>query len=168
MRLHVRLTHKLEARVRADLRRRHAHAMERVGFLFGRSAPGPEDERVLVLAGYMGLDDDEYIADSSAGAVYSAGAIRRVRQRVLDSGESAFHVHIHEHRGTPAFSPIDLGSLREVIPSIRILAPEAPHGALLMSNDEIMAIAWCGNAGPSPVESVSVVGSKIQTWRHEW
>lgn len=166
MKLRIRMSEALEERVRSDLRRSHGHALERVGFLFGRSAAGPSDERVLALSGYLHLEEDEYIDDSRAGAVYSAGAIRRVRQRVLDTGESAFHVHAHELPGAPAFSDIDLRSLREVVPSICVLAPSVPHGALLMSDDAMIGLTWCGTAGPLAVESVSVIGSRIGAWRH--
>lgn len=168
MKLTVRLARALYDEARADLRRPHPFAAERVGFLFGKASSGGGDRVVLAMRAYVALADDEYIDDRSAGAVFSAGAIRRMRQRVLDTGESAFHLHEHRHSGRPAFSTIDLRSLAELIPSFGALVPDAPHGALLLSDDAAIGLGWSRHSSsPVATEAVSVVGRPMQVWRHE-
>lgn len=168
MKLCLRLTRALYESARADLRRPHPFAAERVGFLFGKAARAGADRVVLTMHAYVALLNDEYVDDRSAGAVFSSGALRRMRQRVLDTGESAFHVHEHPHIGRPAFSTIDIRSLAELVPSFGVLVPEAPHGALLLSDDAAAGMAWSRDI-PSPfvTEAISVVGYPMQVWRHE-
>lgn len=167
MNLFIRLTRALHDEIRTDLRRPHAFALERIGFVFGRPSSGGDERVVLAISTYCALDDDEYLDDPSAGAVYSAGAIRRMRQRVLDAGESAFHVHEHHHLGRPRFSSVDEASLSQVVPSFSALSPTVPHGAIVFSDDHASAYVWWpGATSAAPVEAVSVVGFPLEVWRH--
>jgi hypothetical protein len=133
----LRITAQLVDEIRSDLRRPHSFACERVGFVCARASPAD----VVLAYEYLPLGDDEYIDDHMAAASFSGAAIRRMRQRALDTGDALFHVHAHEHRGPPWFSGTDLRSLREMLPSIAIVSPNVPHGALLLSEDAVVAVA---------------------------
>ena len=77
--------------VLADLRRPHAHAAERIGFLYGRLAPGGP---LVVMTRYLPVLDDQYVVDDTVGARINGDAIRAAMQGVLDTGDGVFHTVI--------------------------------------------------------------------------
>jgi len=82
-----------------------------------------------------------------------------VMQRVLTTGEGAFHVHIHGHTGTPGPSYVDKREIRPLIKSIRYAAPEAIHGSIILSSDRGFAEALLpGSSEFHPVKGITVVG----------
>src|ERR1700674_6069733 len=79
MRVRFKITTGLLVSVRADLGRPHPFAYERVGFVLAaaaRSASG-----VLVLAQeHHPVADEDYLPDSSVGAMMGPGAIRKAME----------------------------------------------------------------------------------------
>lgn len=70
----IRIPQKLYEDIQADLARSHAHAYERVGFLYCRrvaAIPNP----ILLAVEYQPVADANYIADSSVGARIGSMAI---------------------------------------------------------------------------------------------
>jgi hypothetical protein len=157
----VKIPRALCEQMRLDVVRPHPFALERVGFAFGRPAASAS---LVLLYEYESVPDDDYVNDGMAGATFGAAAIRRVRQRILDRGDSAFHVHMHEHRGRPWFSRLDRSSLAQVVGSFRSMARKVPHGAILLSDDSIAALTWPEGATPEAAR-VSVIGYPLQVFQ---
>ncbi len=154
----LRLRRDLLDAVHADLSRPHPFATERVGFLFCRSASLMPSSWLSLATDYLPVGDDDYLHDTWVGARIGNRAIRAAMQRVLDTGDGAFHVHRHDHRGHPRFSPVDLHGLAELVPSFKAVGPSAIHGGIVLSTDDITMIAWINSAKMPTVGLASVVG----------
>lgn len=142
--------------VLADLRRSHAHAAERIGFLYGRFAPG--DLPLVVMTRYVPVPDDQYVVDDTVGARINGDAIRRAMQGVLDTGDGVFHTHLHEWPGTPWFSRTDDEELPRLIPAFRAVGPTQATGLFLLSADSAIADVWLPKAqGPERATKILIV-----------
>jgi hypothetical protein len=152
----IQLRRDLCSEVLADLRRPHAHAAERVGFLYGRLAPR---ELLLVMTRYVPVPDEQYVVDDAVGARINGNAIRAAMQGILDTGEGVFHTHLHEWPGTPSFSRTDYEELPKLIPAFRAVGPVQASGLFLLSPDSAIADIWLpGARGPERAARISIVG----------
>jgi hypothetical protein len=147
----------------SDLRRPHAFAYERVGFLLVREAESPGG-RILLARRYEPVREEEYTRDTRVGARINRDAIRRALGYAL-TGEGVLHVHLHAHQGVPGFSHVDEKNLHDLVPSFCAVAPHVIHGALLLSDDH--GIAWCwrdGHEGAFPASKITIVGTPLLCW----
>jgi hypothetical protein len=161
MLINIRMHRSLYDDALADLRRPHAHAAERVGFLFGRlvSAEYP----VILMARFWTVPDDLYVRDYSVGARISGDAIRMAMQIGLDSGDGIFHTHLHEWRGRPAFSAVDQCDMPKFIPAFQTVVRKQATGLFLFSADSAIADVWLPDKkAPEQAAKISVVGSPLQ------
>lgn len=159
----LRMPRVLLEQMRADLRRPHDFAAERVGFLLAREAEGC-GEKLILARRYEPVLEEEYLRDPQVGARINREAIRRMLGYALE-GESIFHVHLHEHLGTPLFSPVDEENLRELMPSFCAVAPQAIHGALLLSGDQGTALGWkFGREAAFAVSRITCIGTPLLRW----
>lgn len=161
MRVHTRMPRAFYNGILADLSRPHPFAKERVGFVFARLGTAANSLHLVFLVDYVPVAGEEYVRTThrSIGAEISSTAIRTAMQRAMDTGEGAFHVHMHEHLGRPGFSRVDMQDLPALVKSFQHACPASPHGALLLSKDDCVALVWLpGQSGPTTVERVSVVG----------
>lgn len=164
MNAQIRIPRSIYEAARDDLRRDHRFAAERVGFLFGRRGAGSNGEELIILSSFNGVADDHYVDDPYVGARIGPNAIHGALQHALANGVGAFHVHVHEHRGTPWFSPTDLRDVEEFVRPFRSLVPSQPHGFLVLSLDRGAALVWLpGAAERLAVRSISVVGFPTTT-----
>ena len=69
-------------------------------------------------------------------------AIRKAMQRAYNEPVGMFHVHMHDHRGSPWFSQVDLAENNKFVPDFWNVRPEMPHGALVLSRDSIACLCW--------------------------
>ncbi|MFA6411796.1 MAG: hypothetical protein WCW53_03800 [Syntrophales bacterium] len=154
----LRINQFLINHIRTDLTRPHSFAYERVGFLYLKQ--GAHDDGVLLIAAaYETVPDDQYINDHSVGARINSHAIRKAMQRIMDTGESAMHVHMHQHIGLPAFSSTDEEDLKHLIPSFQNVGINVAHGALVLSINGLTAIAWLPKYRmPFSINRISVIG----------
>ncbi len=129
---------------------------------FGRLGPA----RIVVLAwDYMGVHDDEYINDRGFGALIGPEPFRRVLERTLIEAVGVFHVHMHEHRGIPSPSQIDLRETAKFVPDLFHVRSDLPHGALILSKDSLSGRVWLGERmRPISITTVSVVGAPLTGW----
>jgi hypothetical protein len=144
----------------ADLRRPHAFASERVGFLFCRQNSIPSGHLLLAYT-YRPPRDDQYIEDHAVGARFDSSAIRDAMQLALDEGAAVLHVHLHDHDGRPRMSRTDISEMRALMPCFVNLCPERVHGTLVLSADAAICRVWGRGLPPegafvSKVTSVSV------------
>lgn len=153
----IHLPRGLYQEVLADLRRPHAHAAERVGFLYGRLAPAGAS--LVVMTRYVPVLDEQYVVDDTVGARISGDAIRAAMRGVLDSGDGVFHTHLHEWPGPPTFSRTDDEELPRLIPAFRAVGPTQATGLFLLSPDSAIADVWLPGARvPERAARISIVG----------
>jgi hypothetical protein len=75
MKIVFRIERKLLDRVRADLRRPHPFAHERVGFISAKVGALPADGLTIIAVDYHPVDDDHYLKDPRVGAMMGSAAI---------------------------------------------------------------------------------------------
>ncbi len=157
--IRFRLPKRIEGEMRNSLMRSHAFAFERVGFAFTRLGRSNDRGKIILVTGYESVLDDDYINDPSVGARIDSAAIRKAMQRALNTGEGAFHVHIHDHDGATGPSYTDRQELRPMMQSIRNASPKSVHGLLILSRDAAYAEALMPETSQfQTVKKISVVG----------
>lgn len=156
----LRIPAHLVERVYHDMARPHAFALERVGFLFGRAGNRGYSPELILLNRYESVDDGDYEEDNSVGARISGAAIRKAMQIALDDEACCFHVHMHDHTGTPRWSTVDRGEIPPVARSFANVMPAQNHGAVLLSRNAAVACVFDRVTGALvPVSKCAVVGS---------
>lgn len=125
--------------IQEDLALSHERAHERVGFVACRAAQ--IEDGVMVLAeSYYPVDDENYLEDTSVGALINGSAIRAALQISLNKNVGMFHVHMHEHFGNPRLSRVDLEDSRKLIPDFFNVTPFMPHGTVILSKDRAFGL----------------------------
>ncbi len=148
--------------IRADLRRRHAFAHERVGFLTA-GAMRRGDGSLLVLArAYQPVADEDYIHDPSVGAQIGPNAFAKALQLAYTPRSALIHVHNHGGRGTPGFSGVDLTSGAEFVPGLFNAIARFPHGIMVLSDDSAAALLWFNSHERAYVAEFVAVGAPQQ------
>ncbi len=154
--------------VHADLRRPHSFAAERVGFLLCKAGRLSEDGMVILATAYHPVEDNDYLNDLSVGAMMGPAAIRKAMQRAYNGGAqdiSLFHVHIHEHKGLPGFSRIDIKEASKFVPAFFNAVPAMPHGIVVLSMDKAAGLYWHQQTGKaSPINRFSIIGAPLRFW----
>lgn len=164
MKVTFKITRQLLAGVRADLRRPHAFAAERVGWLRCRVADSPAG--LLVLAhDYVPVEDGDYVHDWTVGARMSSAAIRKALQVALNTKVAMFHVHLHDHPGWTRFSRVDEAETAKFVPDFWHVRPELPHGALVLSRDWAVGLCWYPYGEVVNINEIVVVGAPIKHFR---
>lgn len=160
----IRLRRDFFEEVHNDLARQHAHAWERIGFLYGKLVRAGAYHIVLPFE-YAPVPDNQYIEDETVGALIDADAMFAAHDRASRTGLCCLHVHSHGGNGRTWFSRDDLDTLLGLGPSLQRLAPEAAHGGLVLSNDGGASLLWLP-ARSEPVRAdVSIVGFPITLHR---
>lgn len=151
--------------IRRDLARRHPHASERVGFV-AAAATASAGRLLLLVHGYMPVADEDYVRSARVGAEIGSDAFRKALQWTYRSKSALIHIHTHHGRGTPGFSPVDLRSGGEFVPSFFATVPRMPQGMVVLSDDSAAGLVWLAeDRAPVPIEGFSQVGSR---YGHEW
>jgi hypothetical protein len=155
----VRLTAAMIKEMRTDLRRTHPFAAERIGFLSVSPGAGENGDLLVLGLEYHGVADEHYLDDPMVGARIGGDAIRGAMDQIRVSRRGMFHVHLHEHRGVPMFSPTDSREQPLLVQAFRVMNDAAPHGMLVLSEDKASAWIWMpGSSQPVRPKSISVVG----------
>lgn len=138
----LRITRALLDDIRADLRRPHPFAAERVGFVHCRLGNEQGGTLLVLPFGYVAVPDSQYVRDGAVGARISGDAIRDAMGAALAGALCVLHVHLHEHAGRPHFSRTDLREYPPLISALQNAGPMCPHGALLLSDDHLDCLLW--------------------------
>lgn len=128
----LKITNKFLKEIRLNLYRPHPFAYERVGFVYCKPA---KKKGSLIASTYEAISDQLYIEDKMVGAKFSGDAIFAAMKRSLKTKEGVFHIHIHEHRGEPHLSNVDIRSVLEISNSLSDVNPNIKHGCILLSED---------------------------------
>lgn len=166
MRRHiVRLTQPLLDEIHRDLDRHHAFAAERVGFLTCGAAVLADDGTLLVGQCWLPVDDGDYIDDPTVGASIGATAFRKILQRVYHQPAAIFHVHRHEHHGSPRFSRTDMRSMWRFVPDFFNVCDSHPHGAIVLSRNSAYGALWLSkSAAPVVINAIEISGAPLLRW----
>jgi hypothetical protein len=158
MKFQFRITQELLNRIHQDLSRPHPVAQERVGFIVCRVGAASTTQ-IMIAESYVPVDDADYLASRTMGALMGPAAIRKALQHCYQTKSAMFHVHRHEHRGLPSFSPVDVRENAKFIPDFWKVAPARPHGAIVLSWDRACAAVWDPNTrAPVPLTSITAIG----------
>lgn len=157
-----RITSALVGTIREDLVRRHPFAAERVGFVSARPAlAGPTLS--IIAVDYHTVADDDYERDHRVGAMIGPNAIRKALQVAYRGNLSMFHVHMHAHAGAPWFSQVDLNEYPKFVPDFFNVQAGLPHGAILLSRDDIIGLLWSAKGRqPQLLDEVVEVGAPLR------
>jgi hypothetical protein len=165
MTVEIRIQSDVLEDTRRDLRRPHAFAAERVGFFTCRPSVVGKSDLLLNVSGYQPLADEDYLRDPSVGAMMGSSGIRKALQIALSTGSSMFHVHMHEHSGVPRFSRVDVTEARKFVPDFFNVAPQMPHGIIVLSHDSAYGLCWrARTAEPVQVDTIVSVGAPIRSF----
>lgn len=165
MKVRFKIMRALLNAIRADLRRPHPFAHERIGFIAAGLAAA-HGELLILAREYRPVRDEDYLADPRVGAMMSADAIRRARQWAMDDRAAIFHVHSHGGHGIPGFSGIDTRENARFVPNFVAIAPQCVHGAIVLSDNAAFGRVWVdGATGTFVIGKFSAVGMPIESWR---
>jgi len=160
--IHVKLTKLLFDTMRADLRRPHPFAYERVGFFLARKEQA-EDALTIFATSYQSIPDGQYVNDPNVGAKIGADALRGIMQKAYQSRDCILHVHLHEHTGPPRFSKTDRFGYNQMIPSFHNIGGAAVHGGMVFSFDSAIGLIWTSkDSEPLLVNKLYIVGYPLQ------
>jgi hypothetical protein len=165
MTIHFKMLETLRRAIIHDLRRPHAHAGERVGFIsacFGNSL----HDLIVLAHSFHPVKDEQYEMDHEVGARFNSGAIRDALQIAFSDNVGIFHVHLHAHRGVPRPSGIDWTEWNKFVPNFWHVCPNLPHGALILSEDRMSGWCWYPKRNhPVRIHRFTLVGRGMQSWR---
>jgi len=166
MRVAFKINRALLANVFKDLRRPHAFAAERVGFISCRVGGLRPRGWVVLAHEFHAVADADYLPDRSVGAMMGPEAIRKAMQVALSREVCMFHVHIHAHYGRPWFSAIDLSETAKFVPDFWHVRPHMVHGAIVLSQDSMAGLCWHPQAAlPIRFSEFSIVGTPMRVIR---
>jgi len=155
----LRLSKALVEEMKADLRRPHPFAVERVGFLSVVTGRADGGELLVLGLEYRPVDEDHYLEDPRVGVKIGVGAIRGAIERIRLSRRGLIHVHLHEHAGRPVFSSTDRREQPRLVEGFRRVGSHLPHGMLVLSDDSAAAWIWLpGQSAPVRPEVMTIVG----------
>lgn len=164
MRIAVKMRGHMLARVKTDLRRRHAFAAERVGFLVCKAAALPDSGVVLLVSDYLPVPDDQYIYDPQYGATISADGFGAAWQLAFSHSVSILHVHLHEHVGIPVFSSVDYEESAKFVPDFLKVRATMPHGAIVLSKDAAYGRCWLSRTRPpTTITDFHFIGANVRS-----
>lgn len=165
MKTTFRITSSLAGAIREDLVRPHPFAAERVGFVSARPAlAGPTLS--IIAVDYHSIADDDYERDHRVGAMIGPDAMRKALQVAYQGRLSIFHIHMHGHAGMPWFSGVDLAEYPKFVPDFFNVQAGLPHGAILLSRDEIIGLLWTAKARqPQLLGEAVEVGAPLRIFR---
>jgi len=162
MSAHFKIRTDLLADIRSDLARPHSFAFERVGWISAGVSRIGEGTLMLLAHSYHPVADDDYINDRSVGAMMGSAAIRAALERSYKGRTAALHVHAHEHEGKPGFSGTDNRENAKFVPDFFNVAPHVPHGAVLLSHDNMTGNIWLSRVNaPMPITRFTAVGAPL-------
>lgn len=157
-----KITSALTQHVRSSLQIKHKYAAERVGFLACKVAELDNHGLIILAKEFYHVADEDYIDDVSVGAMMGPAAIRKALQIAYAEDVCMFHVHMHEHRGIPSFSRVDLRESAKFIPDFWNVKPKLPHGTLVLSHNAARGLCWLPDSkNILPITDITVTGSPL-------
>jgi hypothetical protein len=160
--IQIRIPKSIYKLMHEDVIREHAHAFERIGFLYTTSLL-VDGNRLILAKRYVPVNDEDYIEDDSVGARINSNAIRKSMQTLLDNKEGCFHVHLHNHTGHPNPSLIDEEGIPGIVEGFGNISPKQAHGYIILSKNSMFATVKFGKEEVYRKPSkISIVGNPMK------
>lgn len=157
-----KITNQLDRAIRSNLQTKHRFAAERIGFIACKVASLDDDGLILLAKDYYSVEDEDYIDDISVGAMMGPAAIRKALKIAYIEDMCMFHVHMHDHRGIPRFSKIDLMESAKFVPDFWNVRPKLPHGTLVLSHNAASGLCWTPDKKEVlPITDITIVRSPL-------
>jgi hypothetical protein len=86
----------------------------------------------------------------------------------LQDGVGMFNVHLHRHAGRPKFSRTDLREQPKFLPDFLAMRRDLPHGALLLSDDQMIGHVLLSRQEVKPIDEFHIVGRANRSWFRKW
>lgn len=159
----LRITKAQFEAILADLKRKHDHAYERVGFGYSKSVKLSNGTWVILLTDYQPVKDEYYVRDKTVGAHISDSAITESLQHAVNEQVGTFHTHLHEFAdGIPTFSGTDMSSLPQLPISAVDFTENEVHGLFLLSENGVNASVCLPREDTlRVVDQIVVIGSPL-------
>ena len=166
MKIIFKFPQQLLTAIHNDLDRSHRFAAERVGFVRCESTSTANGDWEIVVRQYFPIADEHYIDDPRVGAMMGPAAIRTALQIAYQHPVSMFHIHRHDHRGNPRFSPIDARENARFIPDFWKVSPKLPHGAIVLSLNSMFGMCWIQpGIAPVPINRFEIQQTPLSNLR---
>ncbi len=148
--------------VKADLKRPHLFAYERIGFLLCKNCYSASNVLTVYAFDYVTVPDNYYIQDETVGVRFGKEAIQQALIFGFNEGKqdvSVFHVHEHIGKHIPWFSNVDIQSAEVFVPDIFNTAPKMVHGTIVLNEAHGAGLVWSNKtAVPQPIDTFINVG----------
>jgi len=152
--------------VRADLRRPHPFAAERVGFITIRAAT-TETTLLLIAQDYHPIADGDYVPDLSVGAMIGQEALRKALEIALLNKVGIFHVHMHDWPGQLWFSRTDLREQLKFVPDFFKVRRKMPHGAVVLGPSAAAGRVWLGPDEIDRISEFNFIGPRVEVFHSD-
>lgn len=126
-------------RMRADLVLPPLVGEERLGVAIARYASA-YNQTVIIIVEYQELPREAYVDRLGAPVSFDTRWLMRAAEAAAKRNAGVFLAHLHDHRGKPWFSPVDMRTNRQVIRPLALIDQSLPTGALLLSRDNAAAL----------------------------
>lgn len=152
--------------VRADLRRPHPFAAERVGFMTMRAAAAG-DAVLLLPQDYHPVADEDYVRDPSVGAMLGQEALRKALEIALLSKVGIVHVHMHDFPGHLWFSRTDLREQLKFMPDFFKVCRKMPHAAVVLGPTVAAGRVWLAPDAIERIAEFNFIGPRIEVFHSD-
>ncbi len=153
-------------RVRADLRRPHAFAAERVGFITMRAAASGS-ALLLLPQDYHPVADADYVRDSSVGAMLGQEALRKALEIALLNKVGIIHVHMHDWPGHLWFSKTDLREQLKFMPDFFKVRRKMAHAAVVLGPAAAAGRVWLAPDKIERVTEFNLIGPRVEVFHSD-
>src|SRR5258708_24881396 len=95
-----------------------------------------------------------------------SSAIRKALEIAYLRKVTMIHVHLHDHRGVPRFSSVDLTESAKFMPNFFHVVARLPHCAIVLSADHAAGLCWRpGHERPVYIDGIIEVGAPMRISR---
>jgi len=153
-------------RVHVDLRRPHAFAAERVGFMTMRAAASGST-LLLLPQDYYPVADGDYVRDPSVGAMLGQEALRKALEIALLNKVGIAHVHMHDFPGRLWFSRTDLREQLKFMPDFFKVCRTMPHAAVVLGPSAAAGRTWLGADKIERITEFNFIGPRVEVFHSD-
>jgi len=146
----------LATTMRDDLARPRRIAAERVGIVLVRYA-SVYATNVIVVVGYEPAPDVAYVKGRAA-ANFDVRWLMTSAEKATEMKCGVLWAHLHEHSGSPRFSPTDMQTSRSICPALWLACPRFPQGALVLSDNQASALIVSDRQRLKSIDVVREIG----------
>ncbi len=113
------------------------------------------NQTTIVTVEFAPLPEEAYVLDSRAPVSFDTRWLMRAAEDAAVHNAGIFLTHLHEHKGLPWFSPVDMQTNETILHPMALIDQTLPTGALLLSLDQAVAlVARSDGLIPIPVREV--------------